>query len=159
MAERKSKQINVRLTPSLYKRLQNALNVTGHTMTDALIMMITQYCEEAEKKTMAIRETVATLQELTGRESGVILYGDRGVLCNWSGVRGIPAVFMSGLLDGYAQIPRVRGIHVDDLSHYLDNVELDIMVNDYNAETHPLNSGTVYELGNDIVVITPDGWI
>ena len=49
MNETKTKQINVRLTPALYNRFEQARLLTGHTRTDALIMLITQYCEQAEK--------------------------------------------------------------------------------------------------------------
>lgn len=46
--ERKSEQINIRLTPSLRRRFEEAMAAQGHTTTDALIMLITQYCERAE---------------------------------------------------------------------------------------------------------------
>ncbi len=47
--ERKTKQINIRVTPSLWKRFATALQSQGHTTTDALIMLITQYCEKSEE--------------------------------------------------------------------------------------------------------------
>lgn len=48
MVERKTEQINIRTTPSLRRRFEAALAKQGHTTTDALIMLITQYCEQAE---------------------------------------------------------------------------------------------------------------
>lgn len=51
--ERKTKQINIRITPSLWKRFATALRSQGHTTTDALIMLITQYCEHSEDKEKA----------------------------------------------------------------------------------------------------------
>ena len=101
---------------------------------------------------------VKNLQELTGRESGIVLYGRHGVMCNWSGMRGIPKEFATGLLDDFESIPVVEGVHVDDLTPYLDDADIDIMCN-YDEGRCPLDGGTVYELGNGVLVITPDGWI
>lgn len=45
----KSKRLNIRITPVLARRFERARERMGHSITDALIMLITQYCERAEK--------------------------------------------------------------------------------------------------------------
>ena len=45
----KSKRLNIRLTPVLAQRFERAREKMGHSITDALIMLISQYCERAEK--------------------------------------------------------------------------------------------------------------
>lgn len=47
--EIKSDKINVRITPSLKKRFEGAAASQGHTVSDALIMLISRYCEDADK--------------------------------------------------------------------------------------------------------------
>jgi hypothetical protein len=34
--------------------------------------------------------TVKNLRGLTGRESGIVIFGEKGVLCNWANVEGFP---------------------------------------------------------------------
>ena len=33
---------------------------------------------------------VKNLRDLTGRESGIIMFGKKGVLCNWADIEGFP---------------------------------------------------------------------
>lgn len=110
---------------------------------------------EREVKSMTIRD----LQELTGRESGVVVYRNEGILCNWTGISGLPRMFATGLVGAGEDIPDVPGERVDDLAPYLEGVEIAVAVSNYSEDDHPLESGTVYDLGNDVLVIAPDGWI
>ncbi|HZK18931.1 MAG TPA: hypothetical protein VFD15_06410 [Clostridia bacterium] len=48
--ELKSKQINFRMMPKLYDRFTRARKAMGHTQTDALIMLVTEYCQRVEKE-------------------------------------------------------------------------------------------------------------
>lgn len=108
---------------------------------------------------MTKKRTVKTLEELTGQESGIVVYQNEGILCNWSSVDGLPRMFVTGIIGLGEDIPKVKGKHVKDLGPYLDGVEISAVVYDYKEEDHPLNGGTVYDLGDDVLVIAPDGWI
>lgn len=45
------------------------------------------------------QKTYQDLQELTGKESGAVLYVDGAILiCNWTQVQGIPRMFATGLI-------------------------------------------------------------
>lgn len=50
MTEKKTERINIRVTPALLKRFDAAREQNGHTLTDALIMLISRYCDEAERE-------------------------------------------------------------------------------------------------------------
>ena len=102
------------------------------------------------------------LYNLTGQESGIVVYGDgdkkAAIVCNWATVTGLPWVFAPGLLvdfpleDGIPE--EVDGEHRDNLWELLDGAEIL-----YNANDDLLpQSGTVYKICDNIVVIAPDGW-
>ena len=96
------------------------------------------------------------LQELTGQESGIIIYNEKdGILCNWSSINGFPRIFAFGLVGLGEEIPEVEGEHYDDLSGLLEGVQLNISAH-YTDDELP-KSGTVYQIG-DITVIAPDDW-
>jgi len=95
------------------------------------------------------------LQELTGQESGFIIFDDGEViLCNWSSYDGIPRMFGDGLVSLNEKIPEVEGIH-ENLSKYFEYVKITVMVDCDNEELPEM--GTVYKI-NDIIVIAPDNW-
>ena len=97
------------------------------------------------------------LQELTGQESGIVIYNNNeGILCNWSSINGLPRMFATGLIGMGEEIPEVKGERVEDLSDLFDGVEINIFA-DYDEEELP-QSGTVYYLPNDVIVIAPDDW-
>jgi hypothetical protein len=97
------------------------------------------------------------LGELTGQESGIVIYGNIGVLCNWAGIDGLPRIFATGSLIGMGEeIPKIQGEHFDDLSGVLDGVEIQVLA-DYDEGDLP-TSGTVYEVGDGVLVVAPDGW-
>lgn len=99
------------------------------------------------------------LQELTGQESGIVIYGGKdGILCNWSSIQGLPRIFNgNGLVGLDEEIPEVEGEHYDDLSGLLENVNIEICAH-YTDDELP-KSGIVYCLGDDVIVIAPDGWV
>lgn len=99
---------------------------------------------------------VSSLLELTGQESGFVLYGREGILCNWSSIDGLPRIFATGLVGLGEQIPKVRGEHRNDLRDLLEDVTINVYA-DFEGDEWP-ESGTVYNLGNDILVIAPDDW-
>jgi len=97
------------------------------------------------------------LQELTGQESGIVIYGGKdGILCNWSSIQGLPRIVVNGLVGLGEEIPEVEGEHYDDLSGLLEGVNIEIHAH-YTDDELP-KSGTVYQIG-DITVIAPDGWV
>ncbi len=99
------------------------------------------------------------LQELTGQESGIVIYnGKEAIICNWSGIEGLPFyVLAMGIIGLGEEIPEVEGQHVDDLSGYLPD---GIIVYDYNNidEDDLPKGGKVYKIDEDVTVIAPDGW-
>ena len=97
------------------------------------------------------------LQELTGQESGIVMYGKEGILCNWANINGLPRLFASGMVGMGEEIPEVEGNYCTDLSGLLMDVNI-IIAADYDDDDMP-KSGTIYRLGDDIIVVAPDGWI
>jgi len=97
------------------------------------------------------------LQELTGQESGIVIYDGRvGIVCNWSSINGYPRMFALGLmLIGLnEEIPQVEGVRNDSLAQVLDGVEVHCF-----SDTEELpETGTVYNISDAITVIAPDDW-
>ena len=94
------------------------------------------------------------LQELTGQESGIVIYDGKGILCNWSSINGFPRISACGLVGLGEEIPEVAGDHMD-ISSLLEGVNIEIHAH-YTDEELP-KFGTVYQIG-DITVIAPDDW-
>lgn len=100
-------------------------------------------------------DTMTSLGDLTKQESGIVIYGDEGIVCNWAGIEGLPHMFAAGLIGLGEEIPCAKGEHIDDLSSALVGVTL------YNYADNPIElpqSGTVYRLPNGVTVIAPDDW-
>ena len=98
------------------------------------------------------------LQELTGCESGIVIYGDsekEAVVCNWSSLSGYPRIDPWGLtvLGFGEEIPTVDGEWNDDIPSLLKDVTIIFA----NEEDMP-QSGRVYRMPDNITVITPEGW-
>ena len=100
------------------------------------------------------------LLELTGQESGIVVYYGTGgqpeaVVCNWSSVKGYPRIDPMGLtVLGFGEtIPAVDGEAIENISELLDGVEIVYA----NGEDMP-DIGIVYRPEEDILVICPDGW-
>lgn len=102
------------------------------------------------------RIAVGSLRELTGQESGIVIYGKKGILCNWSGIFGLPRMFATGLIGLNEEIPVVEGEHMDDLTGILDGVDVSICAN-FTDEELP-KAGTVYEISDEAIVLAPDEW-
>lgn len=100
--------------------------------------------------------TCESLQDLTGKESGIIVHGSNGVIVNWTAYTGIPRLAPLGYIDGPCPIPRVPGTWCDDLASYLEGIE--IHPEGRNEDEYPLITGTIYDLGS-VTVIAPDDWI
>jgi hypothetical protein len=106
---------------------------------------------------------VDNLQELTGQESGIVIYGNEVVICNWSGLIGLPRVDPAGLIVvGMAEkIRKSKGhnIRSRELAAMLDGLRL---VYDVNGDIHDLiagkYSGRRYILDDNVIVVAPHGW-
>lgn len=102
-----------------------------------------------------------TLQDLTGQESGIVIYagGDtqaEAVVCNWSSIQGFPRVDPCGLtvLGFGEEIPEVEPEYSDNIPDMLK----DVLIVFANEEDMP-QSGGVYRLEDlNIIIIAPDGW-
>lgn len=96
------------------------------------------------------------LQELTGQESGIVIYDEReGIICNWSSINGLPRIFGNVVIGLGDEIPEVPGEHMD-ISGLLEGVSIENQA-DYDDEELP-KTGTVYKFG-EIIVIAPDDWM
>lgn len=150
----KGSQINFRLSETLHERFRRALEHKGYEQTDWLRAQIMRFVEEVEDEVSQSR----TLQDLTGQESGIVIYHDdnEGILCNWSAIRGLPRIF-AGVLVGLGEdIPQVDGEHTDQLADLLDQVTIHICA-DYDSTELP-TSGTVYRITDQVTIVAPDGW-
>lgn len=104
---------------------------------------------------------MTNLQELTGQESGIVIYGANGapeaVVCNWSHIKGFPRVDPLGLtVLGFADLPEdvPEGHRSDDIPALLEGVHIVFA----NGEDMP-QRGTVYEYDSEnITIIAPDDW-
>lgn len=137
------------MADDVHRALRMRAAETGETMEDIL--------DRALRKELGLMETRRTLQDLTGRESGIIVYGDRVArVVNWSSTDGIPYDTALGPIDMPQDIPQVNGERCE-LADLLDGVELDrgSLPDDEDLP----EGGTAYRISDDILVITPDGWI
>lgn len=102
-----------------------------------------------------MKREMRNLQELTGQESGIVIYDGKGILCNWSSINGFPHISAFGLVGFDEEIPEVVGEHMD-ISSLLEGVSIEISA--YCTDEELPKSGTVYRIG-DIIVIAPDDWV
>lgn len=103
-----------------------------------------------------IPETFQTLQELTGQESGIVIYGGKeAIVCNWSSVQGYPRMDPLGLtVLGFGEdIPQVEPKQCANIPELMEGVNIIYA----NGEDMP-QAGRVYELPDDIKVIAPNDW-
>ena len=101
------------------------------------------------------------LQDLTGQESGVVIYGNgEAIICNWTGFRGLPRVFVTGLIGLGEDIPEVEP-EIADSATIADHLHDARVIYDNNGDLSDLQagkfSGRIYNLDN-VVVIAPDEW-
>ena len=113
--------------------------------------------------------TYKDLQELTGQESGIIMFADNNIIvCNWSHTQGIPRVLEPMCLIGLPQDIICGSVDdVGSISDYLsDDTEYTVLHDDtpdgIAAELESGDTGaTVYHItagDDDIIVIAPKGW-
>jgi hypothetical protein len=103
-------------------------------------------------------EKYMNLQELTRRESGIVIYNDarEAIICNWSSIDGLPRVspFGYGLL-GLGEEVGAKKIGPVSISTYMDGVNVIYSVSDEELPAQ----GTAYSIDDgDIYIIVPDDW-
>jgi len=107
-----------------------------------------------------MEERIETLQDLTGQESGVVIYDNEAIICNWSSINGMPRLFADGLVGLAEEIESVdpKNLSADELVDLLDPVSI---IYDANDDESGLRNGDyagkVYILP-DAIVIAPEGW-
>lgn len=99
------------------------------------------------------KQIYMNLQDLTGRESGAVLFGNDDILiCNWSQISGVPRVFATGIIGLGETISAVR----------CDVPETVISaINDYEEEngSSPSKEGfTAWRVNEDCIVVTQENW-
>jgi hypothetical protein len=106
-------------------------------------------------------ETLSSLQDLTGQESGIVIYyGDgqtrpEAIVCNWASVNGLPrlAPFGYSVLGLGESFQRVEGEACDPAA-VLEGVEIVYS----NGEDMP-ERAVLYRLeDHDAAVLAPEGW-
>jgi hypothetical protein len=102
-----------------------------------------------------------SLYELTGQESGIIIYhykdGSKpeAVICNWSDIAGLPVIDSTGQsLQWHSEtISEAQGAHSENICAMLQGVDIV-----YTEKISIPSTGKVYRTGS-YTVITPDGWL
>jgi len=98
-------------------------------------------------------KTYQDLQELTGQESGAVLYADGAILiCNWTQVQGIPRMFATGLI-GLGETLTAVPCEVPE--------EVKQAMNDHEREqgTEVSQDGfTAWRVNDEVTVVTQNHW-
>ncbi len=105
------------------------------------------------------------LEELTGQESGIVVYdGSSVIICNWSGHAGLPRLFATGLVYMPEDIESPHERRSEDITECLPDTEDIDLVYDRNGDIDEVfedrPKGRCYEIPEkNVLIIAPDGWI
>jgi hypothetical protein len=105
-----------------------------------------------------------TLQELTGQESGIVIYDKaEAIICNWSHIKGLPRIsHMAYVCTGLGEdIPEVQGYQIegDEIAALMDGLAIIYDVNDdAPALLRGEHTGYRYDLSDTVTVIAPADW-
>ncbi|MFA5452914.1 MAG: hypothetical protein WC248_05035 [Candidatus Methanomethylophilaceae archaeon] len=101
------------------------------------------------------------LQELTGQESGIVVYpaAKMGIVCNWSSKDGLPRMLEAAVIWSGESIPDApaKRYGYADMAEIFKNLEIIDTSEDRGGDVLPHISGKVFDLGA-VVVIAPDDW-
>ncbi len=98
---------------------------------------------------------VENLMELTGQESGIVVYGNgEAIVCNWVNVSGLPRVSMAGIIGLNEEIDKVEGLN-GRIEDYVDAGDVIYKDNDDGLK---YGDATIYKLPGEIIIIAPKGW-
>lgn len=150
MSDKKSSPVfHVRAPRELHEAFSQVCEANHISMTATILQLVEDYVEKNQK-------TVRTLKELTGKESGIVVYGEKeAIVCNWSGIEGFPRIFATGLVGLGEEIPKVSGGQTNDVNSLLAGVHVINAIKGDLVES----KGTIYHVSRDVKVITPDGWV
>lgn len=100
-----------------------------------------------------------TLHELTGQESGVVIY-DNGntIICNWQSLEGLPYIVdhFGWLMDMENEIISVEFTKkTKNSSKYLREVIYDRNGDAQCLKNHP---ATIWKLIDGTIILAPEGW-
>lgn len=115
-----------------------------------------------------IERAIDTLQDLTGQESGIIIY-DSGetIVCNWSALDAheLPKLFSGLCLIGWESgediFENVTVQHVDDFGNYLASRDDLDLIYDENGDMNNESvrcAADIYTLNDGTVIIAPTMW-
>lgn len=105
-----------------------------------------------------------SLQEMTGQESGIVVYDGVSILCNWSSMpeNSLPYSFLDMFLVPWPYEGRLHAVkkrRVEKLGKSIGFGEiLDFSSDHPTLEEINEVGATIYELTNGTFVVAPDGW-
>ena len=101
-----------------------------------------------------------TLQDVTGYESGAVIYGNEVIVLNWSSVIGLPRLFATGAI-GLGEDLEALAERVDEAGMDADEVALTLEAGREECERNG-DEPTVAISGawrvKDALVVTFEGW-
>ncbi|NOH04677.1 MAG: hypothetical protein HND47_23255 [Chloroflexi bacterium] len=99
-------------------------------------------------------ETYRDLQELTGHESGALLFANGDILiCNWTQVQGIPRMFATGLI-GLGETLTAEPCEVpDEVKRAMNEHE-----REQGADAVSTEGFTAWRVNDEVTVVTQCGW-
>lgn len=115
--------------------------------------------DEDEEEQDEAPATVSSLQELTGQESGIVVYyGETpaAVVCNWSSIDGLPRLspIGGGVLGLGESIPRVEPETCESVAGFLEGIEVVYA----NGEDMPARARLFDLPAFNAAVLAPEGW-
>jgi hypothetical protein len=123
--------------------------------------------EKKEGKEMGrieIDEEIESLWCLTGQESGIVVYENEAIICNWSANAGLPRICpLGGLIDWPLNTPMTLAeqeeVSAEDLSEIMSFLEV---LYDENGDAQKCIdrefAGTGYTLSDGTIIIAPVNW-
>ena len=101
-----------------------------------------------------------TLQDVTAKESGAVIYGNDVLVLNWSSVDGLPRLFATGAL-GLGEDLEALAEHIEVIDMDADEVALAVEAGREESERNG-DEPTVAISGawriKDALVVTFEGW-
>ena len=104
------------------------------------------------------RPTLRTLQDLTGFESGAVLFDEshEAIVCNWTNVAGIPRLFAGAVIGLGEELPEVEGEPITDVQELLANYA--VVYDATNGEAFSETHATKYDIADGVTVLCFEGW-
>lgn len=111
-------------------------------------------------------KTYNNLMELTGRESGIIIYPNKAsILCNWSSIEGLPKLLagtLIGLGEPIDEPKEIRELTGREMKKQLTGTKVEYDINgdfiNIVIDDNINNNNMSYMLPDGTQIITPNGW-